>query len=275
MTDHPIRSDQLIAGLAADTVGVDDERAPLVLLHGLTFDRTMWQPALDDLARIDSGRRILNIDLPGHGESPPRDSYDGLSVVHAVHAAVTAAGLDTPVLVGHSASGVTATFYAGHYPTRGVINVDGAPDVAGLAPLRAVAAHLDDRRFTALWQQLLHTMHVELLPSTAQELLRRTSTPDRELVVGYWQNFLQPTMTELTEGINEQFAVLRRAATPYTLVTGAPLSDTYLGWLRTALPNVRVENWFNSGHFPHLAHPHRFAQLLRQTARWPSSTESA
>ena len=36
-----------LAGLAADTQGhPDDTRPPLLLLHGLTFDRTMWRPAL-------------------------------------------------------------------------------------------------------------------------------------------------------------------------------------------------------------------------------------
>src|SRR5690349_21764044 len=35
-----------LAGLAADDYGHADDRAPLVLLHGLTFDRCMWRPAL-------------------------------------------------------------------------------------------------------------------------------------------------------------------------------------------------------------------------------------
>ena len=107
-----------------------------------------------------------------------------------------------------------------------------------VGPVRAVGTHLDDQRFTALWQRLLQSMHLELLPTTAQELLRRISTPDRELVVGYWQSFLQPTVTELTHGLDQQFTVLRRAAVPYTTVTGAPPTDPYLTWLRTALPNV-------------------------------------
>ena len=37
------------AGLAADIAGHADRRPPLVFLHGLTFDRTMWRPALIEL----------------------------------------------------------------------------------------------------------------------------------------------------------------------------------------------------------------------------------
>ena len=32
-----------LAGLAADDSGEPDARPPLVLLHGLTFDRTLWR----------------------------------------------------------------------------------------------------------------------------------------------------------------------------------------------------------------------------------------
>ena len=58
-----------VAGLAVDTYGIDDGRPPLVLLHGLTYDRTMWRPALDELRRRDADRRVVSIDLPGHGGS--------------------------------------------------------------------------------------------------------------------------------------------------------------------------------------------------------------
>jgi pimeloyl-ACP methyl ester carboxylesterase len=65
-----------LGGLAVDDVGDADARPPLVLLHGLTFDRTMWQPTLTELARIDPGRRALVLDLPGHGQSSGWESYD-------------------------------------------------------------------------------------------------------------------------------------------------------------------------------------------------------
>src|SRR5262249_44787020 len=63
------------AGLAADTRGVNDERAPLVFLHGLTFDRSVWRPALRELDVLDPGRRSVAFDLPGHGRSADLPSY--------------------------------------------------------------------------------------------------------------------------------------------------------------------------------------------------------
>jgi pimeloyl-ACP methyl ester carboxylesterase len=95
--------------LAGDLAGdASDRRPPLVLLHGLTFDRTMWRPALAHLAELDPGRRVLALDLPGHGESPAWAGYDMEGLADGVHRAVDEAGLKAPVLVGHSAGGVIA-----------------------------------------------------------------------------------------------------------------------------------------------------------------------
>src|SRR2546423_1736506 len=114
----------VLAGLAADEIGEADGRPPLVLLHGLTFDRSMWQPTLRELARVDRGRRALALDLPGHGDSPAWASYDVVSVAAGVHRVVEEAGLDRPLMVGHSLAAIIATVYATRYPTRGVVNVD-------------------------------------------------------------------------------------------------------------------------------------------------------
>ena len=106
--------------LVADLTGTDDGRPPVVLLHGLTFDRGMWAPMVDALA----GRRALAFDLPGHGDSPPRDSYDVADVADVLHDAVVAAGVDAPVLVGHSIGALLATVYASRHPAHAVLNID-------------------------------------------------------------------------------------------------------------------------------------------------------
>jgi pimeloyl-ACP methyl ester carboxylesterase len=110
--------------LAGDSYGSDDERPPLLLLHGFTYDRRQWGPVLDELRLIDEGRRVLAVDLPGHGDSPPSDSYSADEVVGAIHQAVVAAQIGDPIVVGHSLGGAVATTYAGRYPVRGVVNVD-------------------------------------------------------------------------------------------------------------------------------------------------------
>ena len=76
----------------------------------------------------------MAFDLPGHGDSPPRDSYDPADVADVLHDAIGAAGLAALVLVlvlvGHSIGAVLATVYAARHPTRAVPNND-QPLLAG------------------------------------------------------------------------------------------------------------------------------------------------
>ena len=123
------------AGLAADEYGTDGDQPPIVLLHGISFDRTMWRPALDELRAIDPDRRALAFDLPGHGDSPDATSYSFEAVLNAVRSAIVEAGLDAPVMVGHSAAAGTAAMYASRYPTSGVVAVDGSFMVGDFAAL--------------------------------------------------------------------------------------------------------------------------------------------
>jgi pimeloyl-ACP methyl ester carboxylesterase len=128
---------QLVGGLAADQYGQDDHRPALVLLHGMTFDRTIWRPIVAELERIDPRRRVLAIDLPGHGQSLPQPSYELDDVPDQLNRAVQQAGLAAPVLVGHSAGALAATMYAARHPTRGVINID-QPRCRPVRGIRAV-----------------------------------------------------------------------------------------------------------------------------------------
>jgi pimeloyl-ACP methyl ester carboxylesterase len=73
---------------------------------------------------------------------------------------------------------------------------------------------------------------------------------------------------ELVDRTNEGLAALRSANVRYLIVAGAELEPDYRQWLDEVLPHATVEVLAGSGHFPHLAHPDRFAQLLAQTADW-------
>jgi len=264
-----------LAGLAADDYGSPDLRPPLVLLHGLTFDRSLWRPALAKLRQIDPGRQVLALDLPGHGESPGWSSYDIESVAHGVHRAVEEAQLQSPVVVGHSISAVIATVYAARYPTRGIVNVDQPLQVAPFAGLvQSLADKLRGPAFPAVWEMFAASMHIELLPESAQDLVRSTCHPRQELVLGYWRELLERPVDELVDLAATALAAVRAAGVPYLVVAGDALEPGYQQWLNEMLPQVSVTVWPGSGHFPHLAHPDLFAECLATTSRWPVETPS-
>ncbi len=260
-----------LAGLAADDFGESDARPPLVLLHGLTFDRTMWGPALAELERVDPSRRVLAFDLPGHGQSAGWSSYDVESVAQGIHHAVEEAQLRSPVVVGHSLSAIIATVYAGRHPASGVVNVDQPLQTGPFAGfLHTLADDLRGPAFPAIWEGFLASMHVELLPQSAQDLVRSTCRPQQDLVLGYWREVLERSIDELTASAEEGMATLRAGGLPYLIVAGSDLEPAYQRWLNEMLPEARVTVWPESGHFPHLAHPDRFAAALASTAGWPT-----
>src|ERR1022692_1540781 len=59
---------------------------------------------------------------------------------------------------------------------------------------------------------------------------------------------------------------VRAAAAPYLVVAGSHLEPDYQRWLALTLPHAAVTVWPGSGHFPHIAHPRRFADCLAVNA---------
>jgi pimeloyl-ACP methyl ester carboxylesterase len=234
----------------------------------------MWAPAIAELSAVDPDRRVVALDLPGHGESADRSSYAMDEVVEHIHHAVADAGMSAPVLVGHSIAGVIATVYAARYPTRGVVNVDQYLRVERFAErVRSLADRLDGPAFGEVWQMFWSSMQTEVLPRSAQALLRATSRPRRDLVVGYWADVLERPVAELKSFAASALEGVRAAAVPYLIVTGEELDPHYRHWLKAALPRVRAKVLPRSGHFPHLAHPARFAGYLAATAAWSGAAE--
>ena len=267
---------RLFAELAGTLEGHLDHRPPLIMLHGLTFDRTMWRPAVAQLRSLDPGRRVLAVDLPGHGQSPAWPSYDFEGIADGVYRAVRDANLWSPVLVGHSAGAVIATIYASRYPARGVVNVDQWLQAEPLARLfQSLAGQLRGPGFPAAWEMVEASMRIGLLSHEAQELLRSARTARQDLVAGYLRELLDLSAAESADNAAARLAALRAAQVPYLYVAGDKIGPDYRSWLNHVLPQASITVWPASGHFPHLAHPRRFAECLAATARWSDRARRA
>ncbi len=269
MQDRASRS-ATYAGLAADDLGRSDDRPPLVLLHGLTFDRQMWRPALAELDTIDPGRRTIAIDLPGHGASPDAASYTLDALVERVHAAVEDAGLKAPVVVGHSAAASTAFVYAVTHSSSGIVAVEGTLRVG---PFAAMAKSLEpvlrgpafDQAFGRI---LANAFHLDELTPDVRAFVEATSKPRQEIVLGYWQALFEFSPDELDGMVAQGASAIRASGLPFASVFGGEPSPEDLAWIGANIPGMRIEVWPQSGHFPHLAHPRQFAELLAQTGSW-------
>jgi pyruvate dehydrogenase E2 component (dihydrolipoamide acetyltransferase) len=94
----------------------ESDSVPTLLLHGFGADLNTWmftQPALAD------GRRVVALDLPGHGGSAKQlDRADADSLAAIVDHALNALGIERLHLVGHSMGGGIAISFALREPER-------------------------------------------------------------------------------------------------------------------------------------------------------------
>ena len=82
-----------------------DGQAPLVFLHGVGSDKSVWGPQLDHFGR---SRRTLAFDYPGYGESQFREGATRDDYAAAILAAMTALGIERAHICGLSLGGVVA-----------------------------------------------------------------------------------------------------------------------------------------------------------------------
>jgi len=106
----------LAAGLDYEEHGGGILGPPLVFLHGAGGSRLHWPPALRRLA----GWRTLAVDLPGHGRSPAVGECSIDDFARRLRDWRVAAGIERPLLVGHSMGGAIALASALAEPAEAV-----------------------------------------------------------------------------------------------------------------------------------------------------------
>jgi pimeloyl-ACP methyl ester carboxylesterase len=250
------------AGLAGRARGeAGDLGRPLVFLHGLTFDRHMWDPILDALP---PGQRAIAFDLPGHGGSRALYEHSLERVADAIQRAVVDAGLERPVLVGHSMGAALASIYATRHPAAGVVNVDAPVNVEPFARfVRSLAPQLLGGGFDETWSTIFRSsMHIERVPAARRALLRAGDVVAAELVLGYWSELFAQEPDELAESVEQGLRQLRDEDLPYLALYGKPLEPADEAWLYERLPQAELCVWPIGHHFPQLENPAGFAALV-------------
>jgi pimeloyl-ACP methyl ester carboxylesterase len=229
---------------------------PVVLLHGLTFDRRSWRPIVE---RLDG--RVLSIafDLPGHGESTGSGAaFESLAALIREH--VDALGIERPIVVGHSMSGGLAAAYAAQHPVRGAVDIEGPLDVRPFASLvHRLEPALRGPAFAETFTDVfVASMGLERLSADVRELVVAGQRIGQGLVLGYWAEVLGVEPDHLQAHVDR---ALDAIDVPVLAVFGRELTapeDERLA----RIPDATCEVWRDSGHFVHLVEPDRFAERL-------------
>jgi pimeloyl-ACP methyl ester carboxylesterase len=243
----------LETGLAYDIEGTG---APVVFLHGLTFDRRTWRPIIDQL---DGSVTSIAIDLPAHGDSggEPAPVED---VAGQIHRLLETLDVERPVVVGHSMAAAVAGLYASVHPARGIVLVDQATEVLPFAQmLHQIAPMLRGPAFDQVWPNIENSLGLDRIPEPARTLVLDTHQVKQDVVLGYWDQVLTTEPAELQAWIDDKAA---RIQIPCLAVFGRPATDSERERLGR-LPDAQIEEWAGDGHFVHLVDPERFATRLQ------------
>ena len=100
----------------ASRVRVGGSGPPLVLVHGVGLDLTMW----DEVAStLENAHRVIRYDLLGHGESPdPADPRTLDDFTHQLLGVMDGENVSRACVAGISLGGLIALSFASRYPAR-------------------------------------------------------------------------------------------------------------------------------------------------------------
>lgn len=262
----------LLAGRPEGDPRAQGSGAPpaLLLLHGFTGSARTWEPFFP---RFAAGRRVIAVDLLGHGGSDaPRDParYDMPHVVADLLALLDALGELRIDVLGYSMGGRVALHLALADPerVRRLALVGASPGIAdpnerdGRRQWDAALAELIEREglaaFVKFWEQLPLFESQARLPEAMRARIRHERLSQRP-------HGLANTLRGLSPGCHPPlWGELGRLRSPTLLVAGR-LDGKYAAISREmsrAIPEARLALVPGCGHAVHLERPRQFERLV-------------
>lgn len=241
------------------TVTGNPEGSPVIIMHG-------WGCNISTVASIakalEDTRKVICIDLPGHGESTePPLMADGkpwgvVEYADAVENLIQYLNLENPSLIGHSYGGRVAIVLGSRRDIEKIVLVDSA----GVKP---------KRKLSYFWKVYSFKAMKRLLPffvgkSKAAEIIDRR----RQKAGSADYRQASPVMRMvMSRSVNQDLRHLMPSIKAPTLLiwgendTATPLSDAKI--MERLIPDAGLVSFKGAGHYSFLDNPGQFKAVIK------------
>jgi len=232
----------------------------IVFVHGWSCDRTYWR---EQAAHFAKTRRMVAIDLAGHGESGlGRQRYTMEAFGADVKAVVDALGLKRVVLVGHSMGGPVTLAAARLMPERVValVPIDTLGRVGEPTSAEEKRAFLDPMRadFRTATRRFVRDMMFTPRsdPALADLIADDMAAAPKDVALSAIDSLIE----------YDEAMALAAVKAPLRLIN-ADRWPTDLAAARKHKPDVQLAVMPGLGHFPMLEDPAEFNRLLERALK--------
>lgn len=233
--------------------------APVVLMHG-------WGCEVATVASISKAledkRRVISIDLPGHGKSgeppllPDGSPWGVYEYADCVESLINVLNLRRPDLIGHSYGGRLAIILGSKLPVEKIVLVDSA----GIKPRRKPGYYLKIYTFK-LQKKLLPLIFGKKKGASMIEKMRaRRGSAD-------YRNASPIMRMVMSKSVNQDLRHhLPQIKAPTLLVwgendTATPITDAKL--MEKLIPDAGLVSFKNAGHYSFLDNQGQFKAVVR------------
>lgn len=228
---------------------------PVVLLHGWGCNHTTVRSIA---ACLQSGMRIYNVDLPGHGNSSePSEVWGTADFAAFIKKLIERLGLENPSIIGHSFGGRTAVALASDFPFHKIVLVDAA----GIKPRRSLNYYYKVYSYKLAKKLSLSFLGKEKGERFVDRMRQKKGSAD--------YNSSSPMMRAImSKCVNEDLRNIMPAIKSPTLLiwgendTATPLSDAKL--MEKQIPDAGLVAFPGCGHYSFLDNPMGFKAVIRE-----------
>lgn len=237
---------------------------PLLLVHGFPFSSTMWENQLRHLA---PSARVLALDLPGFGNSPPSTRVPSIQAyAEDCVALLDALDILEPVVVGGlSMGGYVALAFARHFPERlaGILLAStraSSDSVEGKSGRDQAIANVQAQGIEAL----VNSMHPKLLAPGTYAKQPRTAERLKEIMLSTDPDGAAAALTAMRDR-PDSTDLLSELDIPALVIHGEqdgviPIHEAEQMVAR--LPQGQLVRTAHAGHLPNMEQPAVFNQEL-------------